>query len=180
MVRPRLALPALLLVLPLAAVAAAVPTATLGLRSGAPAGEPLEVSGVVYEKDGRTPASGTKVFAYHTDARGLYAEDGQDRRRARHSGSVTTGRDGAYRFRTIWPGPYPGGQVPRHVHFELTARGGGRSSIELRFTNDPLLPEREREDARAAARRGDRFQPVQAADKAGDGVRRARFDLRLP
>jgi protocatechuate 3,4-dioxygenase beta subunit len=167
----------------LALVAAVSPlhaasTVTLAPR-GEP-GEPFEISGVVYDSDGRTPAAGVRVHAYHTDAKGHYSQGGQDRQQAKLSGTAVTGADGAYRFRTIWPGPYPGGQTPRHVHFELVAADGRRVVTELQFSNDSALPASARERARAAARRGDRFHDIQAADKGRDGVRKSRFDLRLP
>ena len=158
---------------------AAVAPSTVTLTPKGETGEPLEVSGVVYESDGKTPAIGVKVLAYHTDAKGHYSEGGQDRERAKFSGTATTGRDGAYRFRTIWPGPYPGGRTPRHVHFELTAADGRRSSSELQFADDPILDSDARAAGRAATRRGDRFHEVQEAPRGSDGVRRARFDLKL-
>jgi len=143
-------------------------------------GEPFEVSGIVYDSDGRTPAAGVRVYAYHTDTNGHYSQGGQDRQQAKLSGTAVTGADGAYRFRTIWPGHYPGGQTPRHVHFELTSADGRRVVTELQFSSDPALPTSARGRAREAARRGDRFHDVQAADKGKDGVRKSRFDLRLP
>ena len=176
------ALTALLLLLNASVAAHAAPAAatavTLGWR-GEP-GEPFEVSGYVYESDGRTPAAAVRVFAYHTDASGHYSEGGQDRTHARLSGTAVTGRDGAYRFRTIWPGPYPGGRTPRHVHFELTAADGRRSSTELQFSDDPILDKGERDAGRAASRNGDHFHDVQPSPKEKDGVRRSRFDIRLP
>ena len=44
----------------------------------APAGEPgqrLEVKGVVYAADGRTPAARASVYVYQTDVRGHYRPD---------------------------------------------------------------------------------------------------------
>src|SRR5688572_3580334 len=170
---------ALVAVLTLAAgIAQAADPVSLAPR-GEP-GEPFEVSGVVYENDGKTPATGVRVLVYHTDATGHYSKGGQDREHARLSGTAVTGKDGVYRFRSIWPGPYPGGGVPRHVHYELTAADGRRMSAELEFSNDPLLAAREREAAQAAAKRGDRLHSVQTAAKGKDGVRRSTFDLRLP
>ena len=161
-----------------AAPAHAASTVTLAPR-GEP-GEPFEVSGVVYENDGRTPAAGARVSVYHTDATGHYSAGGQDRARSRLAGTAVTGADGVYRFRTIWPGHYPGGGAARHVHYEFASRDGRRAVTELQFSNDPVLSPDQRAAALAAARRGDRFHPAQAAEKGRDGVRRSRFDLRLP
>src|SRR4051812_3563417 len=37
------------------------------------AGEPLEMQGVIYQSDGRTPAPGVVLYVYHTDAKGYYS-----------------------------------------------------------------------------------------------------------
>src|SRR4051812_22825989 len=53
-------------------------TATGHCARIAPADEPgerLVIHGKVYEADGRTPAAGVVVYAYHTDAKGLYRAD---------------------------------------------------------------------------------------------------------
>src|SRR5690242_14923741 len=34
------------------------------------AGEPLEMRGVIYQSDGKTPAPGVILYVYHTDAKG--------------------------------------------------------------------------------------------------------------
>lgn len=153
---------------------------TVALAPRGEPGEPFVVSGIVCESDGRTPAPGVRVSVHHTDATGHYSAGGQDRSRSRLAGTAVTGADGVYRFRTIWPGPYPDGGAVRHVHYEFVSPDGRRTVTELQFSNDPALPAAQRAAARVAARRGDRFHPVQAAEKGRDGVRRTRFDLRLP
>jgi protocatechuate 3,4-dioxygenase beta subunit len=175
---------ALGITLALALAASSVPSAapaasTVTLAPPGEPGERFEVHGVVYESDGRTPARGARVSVYHTDARGSYSP-GQDRARSRLAGTAVTGADGGYRFLSIWPGPYPGGRTPRHVHYEVASADGRRIVTELQFGNDPALPAAQRDRAREAARRGDRFHPVQDAPRDRDGVRRTRFDLRLP
>src|SRR5215211_6191346 len=37
------------------------------------AGEPLEMRGVIYRSDGKTPAPGVILYVYHTDAKGYYS-----------------------------------------------------------------------------------------------------------
>ena len=149
----------------------------------APTGEPgerLVVTGVVFESDGATRAAGVKLHLYHTDARGYYSH-GQDREHARLAGDLTTDRDGRFRFTTIRPGHYAGANPPpAHIHFELEAPNGRRSSTEMQFADDPLIPRAEREAAIALARKGDHFGMIQPVEKSKDGVWQATFDLKLP
>jgi protocatechuate 3,4-dioxygenase beta subunit len=91
----------------------------------APAGEPGEtmlIRGVVRQADGRTPAPGVVIYAYHTNVEGLYAGGGPTeaaRKHGRLRGWVRTGPDGRYAFQTVKPGVYPDRRGPAHVH--LTA-----------------------------------------------------------
>jgi protocatechuate 3,4-dioxygenase, beta subunit len=83
------------------------------------AGEPLEIHGVIYQSDGKTPADGTILYVYHTDAKGEYsAATGQTHARIHGHlrGWMKTGKDGRYKFRTIRPAPYPSGTAPAHIH----------------------------------------------------------------
>jgi protocatechuate 3,4-dioxygenase beta subunit len=73
-------------------------------------GEPLVLEGVVRDSRGR-PAPGITVYAYHTDATGVYPPDGRFRgRSAFHHGRLRawarTDSAGHYRFATIRPGGY--------------------------------------------------------------------------
>jgi protocatechuate 3,4-dioxygenase beta subunit len=143
-------------------------------------GEPLEVSGVVYEGDGKTPAAGTRIFVYHADASGHYSEGGQNREEPRLSAELVTGPDGKYFFRTIVPGYYPGGGTPRHIHYEITAKDGRTTSAEMRFADDPKLPKSTLDRAREAIGRGDRFFDVRPVERGMGGIKHCAFDLKLP
>jgi protocatechuate 3,4-dioxygenase beta subunit len=107
------------------------------------AGPKLEVSGTVYKKDGKTPAPGVIVYAYHTDQTGNYTatenEKGWGKRHGYSRGWVRTGNDGKYKFYTLKPAPYPGGRNPAHIHM-LVREGGKEYHIdEIVFHGDPIL-----------------------------------------
>ena len=51
-------------------------------------------------------------------------------------GSTISGTDGAYRFRTIRPVPYPG-RTP-HIHFAISAPGRGRLITQMYVAGEPL------------------------------------------
>jgi protocatechuate 3,4-dioxygenase beta subunit len=148
----------------------------------APAGEPgerLAVTGVVFESDGVTRVPGVKLHVYQTDASGYYSK-GQDRDQARLSARMTTSADGRFRFTSIRPGHYAGGNPPpSHIHFELEAPDGRRSSTEMQFADDPVLPRADRDAAISVARTGNHFGVIQPVEKGKDGVWQARFDLKL-
>jgi protocatechuate 3,4-dioxygenase beta subunit len=113
----------------------------------APAGEsgtPLVVSGIVYKPDGRTPAAGVLVYAYHTNAAGVYPSGGNGTghagRHGRLRGFVRTDATGRYQFTTIRPAPYPDRGEPAHIHVTVTPPGGEERWIDaIEFDDDPLL-----------------------------------------
>lgn len=102
----------------------------------AEAGQPLILEGDVTRPDGQ-PAAGVIIYAYHTDARGLYP-DGPNRH-GRLRGWAKTDETGHYRFDTIRPASYPSRSVPEHIHMHVIEPGVGTYYIdEVRFTDDPL------------------------------------------
>jgi protocatechuate 3,4-dioxygenase, beta subunit len=100
-------------------------------------GAPMLIEGVVTTARG-TPAAGIIVYAYHTDATGIYPP--ARNRHGRLRGWAVTDAQGRYRFDTIRPAAYPGRNVPEHVHMHVVEPGRGTYYIdELRFTDDPLI-----------------------------------------
>jgi protocatechuate 3,4-dioxygenase beta subunit len=91
--------------------------------SGLDRGELLQVEGIVYRADGRTPSPGVVIYAYHTNAEGLYAHGSPQTEASRRHGRlrawVKTDAQGRYRFDTIKPAPYPGGRFPAHIHLTV-------------------------------------------------------------
>ena len=79
-----------------------------------------------------------------------------------------------------FPGYYPGGETPRHIHYEITAPDGRTTSAEMRFADDPKLPKATLDRARDAIGRGDRFFDVRPVERSKDGVKHCAFDLKLP
>ena len=74
-------------------------------------GEKLEISGVIYKSDGKTPAPNVILYVYQTAKSGLYEpgpnQTGGVRRHGRIRGWVKSNQKGAYKFLTIRPGNYP-------------------------------------------------------------------------
>jgi protocatechuate 3,4-dioxygenase beta subunit len=111
--------------------------ATARIAPAGHSGEPLSIEGVVHGRDG-APAAGILVYAYHTDADGVYPR--ADTRHGRLRGWTRTGSDGRYRFDTIRPAAYPDSSIPQHVHMHVIEPGIGTYYIDdVVFTDDPLL-----------------------------------------
>jgi protocatechuate 3,4-dioxygenase beta subunit len=138
-------------------------------------GDPLVVSGVVYRADGKTPWPGVKLHVYNTDAKGHYSPGGENEREHRLAADLETDGAGRYEFRTIRPATYPGTDVPAHVHYVLTTPDGREQRLELRFRDDPLIPQAWKDQEAGKGR----FAAIQATERGPDGVLRCSFDIAL-
>ncbi len=98
-------------------------------------GEAMIVRGVVTAADG-TPVAGAVVYVHQTDATGYYNSEGGPEPRL--FGSMLTGEDGAFEFRSIRPASYPDSRVAQHVHTRVVADGFEERYLEMLFSDDPL------------------------------------------
>jgi len=106
-------------------------------------GAPMTIEGTVLTPAGK-PAANIIVYAYHTNAGGLYPPAGN--RHGSLRGWARTDAGGHYRFDTIRPGAYPGREVAEHVHMHVVEPGVGTYFIQnLEFLDDPLQTTRHRE-----------------------------------
>jgi protocatechuate 3,4-dioxygenase beta subunit len=130
------------------------------LREPGAGGRPVELSGFVLTRRCR-PLGGALVDLWHADDKGEYDNTG-----FRYRGHVTTGPDGAFRFRTIMPAVYSG--RTRHYHVKVQAPSSRLLTTQLYFPHEP------------ANRRDGLFRRellMRVAD-AGDGLA-GRFDFVL-
>ena len=111
-------------------------TASARIAPASERGEPLVIEGIV-RRAGK-PAPGVIVYAYHTDASGVYPP-GKTRHGALRAFAIT-GKDGGYRFDTIRPAAYPNRVAPQHVHMHVIEPGRCHYTIDdVMFDDDPLL-----------------------------------------
>ena len=104
----------------------------------------LELSGIVYETDGKTPAEDIILYIYHTNRNGLYINKSKKKGWAERHGSirgwVKTGRDGRYTFYTFRPAAYPTGTEVEHIHITITEPYKNEYYMDsFIFDDDPLL-----------------------------------------
>lgn len=115
-------------------------------------GPPLIIHGQVFKPDGRTPASGVVVHAYHRDRDGF---DFGARDRAlttwRLQGWARTDAQGRFEFSTIRPAADHMGREGAHIHFTLEAAQFGRQWAPTVFlADDPILSQRTRQESARA------------------------------
>lgn len=86
-------------------------------------GQKLLVTGVVYNLDGKTPASDVIIYYWQTDHNGYYSpKEGMDEKAKRHGhirGWVKTDDNGKYSIYTVRPAPYPNSDIPAHIHTSI-------------------------------------------------------------
>ncbi len=122
---------------------ATLASATRIAAEGEP-GQPMRIEGTVRDSSGR-PVGGVIVYAYHTNANGIYPTDQQTRgqsavRHGRLRGWVKTDENGRYRFETIRPAGYPNTDIPAHVHMHVIEVGRCTYYIDdILFDDDPRL-----------------------------------------
>jgi len=107
----------------------------LALAPESEPGRKLVITGVVRTAPGSPPLAGVSVYAYHADGNGLYSRKGEESKGPRLAGTLMTGRNGAYRLRTVFPGTYGG---PPHVHFEVWGKGIPRRAFTLNLASPQL------------------------------------------
>ena len=130
-------------------------------------GEPLVMSGTIYQPDGVTPAEGIVLFVYHTDATGYYNKE-DDAYDPRLRGWMKTGKDGKYQFRTIKPAPYPKRTTPAHIHAQIYSAQIPEYAIdEYWFEGDPFITPEEK--AKLLTGRGG-FSSIIKLTRNNDGV----------
>jgi protocatechuate 3,4-dioxygenase beta subunit len=111
-------------------------------------GPRMKVTGVIYQSDGKTPASDVILYIYHTDQGGVYPKRGDEtgwgRRHGYIRGWIKTGKDGRYTFYTLKPGVYPNRSAPAHIHPIVVEPNGKYYWLDAyHFKGDPLLTEKE-------------------------------------
>lgn len=115
-------------------------------RSGRAEGTPIHVIGRVVDQAGR-PMRNATVEIWQANALGRYHHP-RDPANApidpnfQGYGHDGTDDDGAYRFLTIQPPPYPASanwMRPAHIHFAIRGPGFERLVTQMYFTGDPHL-----------------------------------------
>ncbi|HEX8772961.1 MAG TPA: hypothetical protein VF735_05100 [Pyrinomonadaceae bacterium] len=119
------------------------------IASAAEPGERMEISGSIYQVDGKTPAPNVILYVYHTDAKGYYTPSPNATNLARRHGHLRgwlkTNAGGEYKFTTIKPASYPNSDIPAHIHPIVKEPDKNEYYIdEYVFDDDPFLTQEKR------------------------------------
>ncbi len=106
--------------------------------------KPIKISGVVYQSDGKTPASDIILYVYQTDDKGKYPKKanskGWEKRHGYLRGWMKTNASGKYEFYTSRPTSYPNSTVPQHIHITVKEPDKNEYYIEdFYFKDDPYI-----------------------------------------
>lgn len=112
-------------------------------------GPKLEISGVVYKRDRKTPAKDVVIYVYHTDQTGHYPTKGNETGWAKRHGYIRgwlkTNEKGKYAFYTLKPAAYPGRSFAAHIHITVKEPDKNEYFIDdYLFHDDPLLSAEEK------------------------------------
>ena len=112
-------------------------------------GPKLEISGTIYQVDGKTPAKNVILYIYHTDQKGVYPQRGNEtgwaKRHGYLRGWIKTNADGKYKFYTLRLASYPNSRAPQHIHPVIKEPNKNEYYIdEFLFADDPFLDENEK------------------------------------
>ncbi len=147
---------------------------------GTASGEVIDIFGTVFNHDGR-PIAGAKLDLWQANAVGRYMHGGDMREdlpldpHFQGSAVLVTDREGRYRFRTVRPGIYAFGGVPRprHIHFDITSRHA-RLTTQMYFPGEKENAlEKINEDSLLVAKTG---KPLGDDNK----VAALNWDIKLP
>lgn len=110
----------------------------------------LKITGIVYEKDGVTPARDIILYMYQADEDGEYATgEYRDKKFIQHRGWIKTDKDGRYTFYAFVPGAtfepltYPKKKAPKTIHPIIKEPGMKEYHLDpFLFADDPNLTDR--------------------------------------
>ena len=156
-------------------------TATLPDYNGH--GPKLEISGIVYHRDGKTPAKDVVIYVYHTDQTGHYTPGdnakGWEKRHGRLRGWMKTDKNGYYHFYTLKPAAYPNTNIPAHIHITIKEPDKNEYYIdEYLFEGDPFLTASER--SRQEKRGGNGIISLEQKNGMLYGKRNITLGLNIP
>jgi len=110
-------------------------------------GERLIISGKVLKKDGVTPVRDVIIYAYQTNAKGIYAKAGNERGFQKWHGKLhgwcKTNSEGWFEIHSIRPASYPNSTAPAHIHAAVKFHGRQKPFYikDFVFDDDPFVNE---------------------------------------
>jgi protocatechuate 3,4-dioxygenase beta subunit len=109
--------------------------------------ERLKITGIIYKKDGKTPAKDVILYTYQTNEKGIYpkknASKGWEKRHGYIRGWIKTDALGTYTLYTFRPASYPNTTIPQHIHITIKEPNKNEYYIDnFYFDDDPNLTDK--------------------------------------
>lgn len=110
-------------------------------------GERIIIKGRFLKPDGKTPQPDVLMYAYHTNAGGVYPKKGDEKGIQKWNGYlhgwIKSNESGEYEIHTIRPGSYPNSSNQAHIHAALKPPASAPYYIsDFLFKDDPLLKDK--------------------------------------
>lgn len=98
----------------------------------------MHLTGTIYQTDRKTPLADVLIESWQCDENEIY-DNISDAYILR--GSVKTGKDGKYAFKTIVPVPYKDGSGwrPAHIHLRISSKSHQDLITQIYFAGDPHI-----------------------------------------
>ncbi len=134
-------------------------------------GEVMNLRGTVFQKDGKTPLANTLIEAWQCNENEKYDNTSDD---YLFRGSIKTGTDGKYSFKTIVPVPYKDGEVwrPAHIHLRVSSSNHQDLITQLYFKGDAHI---EKDPAAASQQAVNRILEIKKGAKESE----VKFDITM-
>ncbi len=121
-------------------------------------GERLHIKGTVLSNK-RKPYPGVVVYAYHTNAKGIYPKRGDEQGIHKWHGYLhswgRTNAEGSFEIISIRPAQYPSNSTPAHIHLVVKEPDGKIYYVnDILFADDPLVKNK-KEDGVISVRKND-------------------------
>ncbi len=154
-------------------------------RSQRAAGEIIEVSGQIYNRQGQ-PVANALVEIWQANKWGRYSHS-KDPNTApldenfQGWGQARTDQKGFYRFKTIMPGSYPASPIwtrPPHIHFKVWVSDVVVLTTQMYFAGNKLNADDQILNNLSFDERNKLIvKPLNSAGKAGSMIQKYQFDL---
>lgn len=139
-------------------------------REGKAKGREIIISGQVFDTKGE-PVEDATVDLWQANEAGRYRHPHDSNKAPLDENFqgwaiVPSGKDGGFRFKTVYPGTYPaaeGWMRPPHIHFKVTKKGFVELITQMYFPDSEL-----NESDRLLKRKSAEEQKLMVAEKASD------------
>ncbi|RMA56293.1 dioxygenase family protein [Ulvibacter antarcticus] len=143
----------------------------------------LKITGTVYKKDGKTPASNVILYIYHTNREGIYETKGNEKNWGKRHGFIRgwtkTDEIGQYTFFTFRPAAYPNRLEPEHIHMTIKESDKNEYYIDdIMFNDDSKLTNSIKQNLRNRA--GSGIVELKVEDKILIAKRNIILGLNIP